>query len=298
MLVSVPAQHMVQAPNDQLMHLSAHHMNRPHLHILRLRDLQTPSLQPSETVVGQAPSTLSVSRISSASFYSNALSHLNKEAVTQFNKVAPYLAICAVALRYSEIFNQRQQGIMTPQALAYLTPDQKRLYTLMQENTQLKERLKATGWQFLFSLAMLNPEFNRTYESIETLNDARNAINIFDPAHGPVALQHLTNRYVGKLKTCAISQMSKLLVLAYRRLIPQAAHPSLAKTALDVMAITSINTVISPLIVNHCTQPQGVVALFAREKALGVYNYFPETIKQKLVHLKNWFNQLSRYTQH
>lgn len=297
MLVTVPPQHAMQAQQEFQLSIAPHHLHHPQPMILRLRDAQMPVPQPPQIIIGSVPTTLSVSNTPASPLFKNALTNLNKEMVAQFNKAAPYLALCAFAVHYAQIFNQRQQVAIPLQALASLTPGERRLYTLMQENEHLKQRLKSISWHALFSLAMQHPEFNSSYESLEAENDVRNAISLLNPALRYSALQHLTNRYMSRVKSFAIAQMSKFLVSAYRCISPNTAHPSVAKTTIDLVALASINTVLSPLIVNYCTQPNGVVATLARERSLRVYNYLPETVKQKLLIIKNWWNQLSAHTQ-
>lgn len=297
MLVTVPPQSAMQAQQEFQLSIAPHHIHHRPM-ILRLREAQMSAAPSSVTTLQVAPPTLSLPANPSSPLLANALTNLNKEMVAQFNKAAPYLAICAFAVQYAQIFNQRQQLSIPPQVLANLTPDQLQLYTLTQENEHLKQRLKSMGWHTMFSLAMRHPEFNSSYESLEAENDVRNAINLLNPALRYSALQHLTNRYMSQVKSFAIAQMSKLLVSAYRYISPNTAHPSAAKTTIDLVAIASIYTLISPQIVGYCSQPNGIVATFAREKTLHAYNYLPETIKQKLLTFKNWWDQIYAQTQH
>lgn len=295
MLVNIPPQQAMQAQQQFQLSIAPHHIHHPQTMILRLRDAQIP--QPPQIVIGAMATTLPVSNTPATPFFTNALTNLNKEVMAQFNKAAPYLAICAFAVQYAQIFNQRQQLPIGP-VVAGLTPGQHRLYTLMQENEHIKRQLKSLSWNALFALAMQHPEFNSSYESLETENDARNAINLLNPSLRYSALQHLTNRYVSKMKSLAIAHISKLFVSVYRYVSPNSAHPSAIKTTIDLVAIASIYAVISPQIVGYCTKPNGIVATFAREKTLHAYNYLPETVKQKLLTFKNWWDQISAQTQH
>jgi hypothetical protein len=297
MLVTVPSQQSMQAQQEFQLSIAPHHNHiHPQPMILRLRDTHMPAPQSPETTLQPVQSTVSSPANSSYPWHVTALTNLNKEVVAQFNKAAPYLAVCAFAVQYAQIFNSRQPAPVSPQAIANLTPGQQRLHTLLQENDQLKQRLKSISWHALFSLALLHPKFNNSYESLETANDVRNALNLLNPALRYSALQHLTNRYMSKVKSFAIAQMSKLLMSVYRHMSPNTAHPSAAKTTIDLVAMASIYAVISPQIVGYCSQPNGVVATFAREKTLHAYNYLPETVKQKLLAFKNWCDQISAQT--
>lgn len=299
MLVTVPSQQSMQAQQELQLSIAPHHNHiYPQPMILRLRDAHMPAPQSPETTLQPVQSTVSLPANSSYPWHVIAVTNLNKEVVAQFNKAAPYLALCAFAVQYAQIFNSRQPAPVLPQAIANLTPGQQRLHTLLQQNEQLKQRLKSIGWHALFSLALLHPKFNNSYESLETANDVRNALNLLNPALRYSALQHLTNRYMSKVKSFAISQMSKFLVSAYRCISPNTAHLSVAKTTIDLMAMVSINAIISPLIVNYCAQPNGIVATLAREKTLHAYNYLPETVKQKILSIKNWWNEFSANNQH
>ncbi|GMU19533.1 MAG: hypothetical protein AMXMBFR12_07250 [Candidatus Babeliales bacterium] len=286
MMISVPAPVAVQPTQDALMHMSMHHIHRPELHTLRLRETQFQLIRAAAPTPPE-PVTLPVSATSQPSpGLANALSYLNKEAVEHFNKAAPYLALCAFVAQYAVMFNQRQQPPISAQALANLCPAEQRLHAILQENEQIKKRLKAMGWQALFSFALLNPRFNESYEELQTQDDMRQALNVLNPTLRAAALNHLVNRCIAKAKTFATAHISKLLLLAYRCISPNTAHPSLSKTAVDVIAMASIYTFIGPQIVNSCTSHNGPVAIMARENALRAYNYLPENIQSKLLLLK------------
>lgn len=224
----------------------------------------------------------------------SVMTHVNKTLAEQFNKAAPYLAICAFAVQCAHLFSRAQaQPQISPAVLAQLTPNERRLHALLQENEQLKKHLKGAAWQAVFSLAMLNPKFNESYEFLQNANDARKATDLLDPHRRASALAHLSNRFISKAKLFASTQLSKLLVSAYRWASPDTAHPSIKKSAIDLLAIASIYTVMAPQIVNFCTQPNGLVATMAREKALCAYNFLPVNLKYRLLTLKNWWNSFS-----
>lgn len=224
---------------------------------------------------------------------STALTHLNKAVAEQFNKAAPYLAVCAFAAQYAAThFSRGQQLHVSPQILARLTPNEKRLYAILQENEQMKKEWKNMGWQALFSLAMLHPKFNESYEFLQNTNDVHIAKNLLDPHVRVAASRHLQGRFIAKANSFVSAQLSKLLLLAYRYLNPPIPHPTIAKTVIDIAAATSIY-IASPIIVNRCTRPDGLVAIMAREKALTAYNYLPDILKYRLIALKNWFKGYS-----
>lgn len=222
----------------------------------------------------------------------SSFTHLNKAVAEQFNKAAPYLAVCAFAVQYAIQFSRSSQLHVSPQTLARLTPNEQRLHAILQKNEEIKQKLKNIGWQAIFSLALLNSKFSESYEFLQTANDARIAIHLVDPSVRASALNHLQGRFIARASSFVSAQLSKLLLFAYRCASPPVTHPTVAKTVIDVAATASIY-IVSPIIVNRCTQPHGLVAIMAREKAFSAYNYLPNTLKYRLLALKNWLKGYS-----